>query len=422
MFASSDERSYDRDMVDKISPRQREILVFIESQIVDRGYPPSVREIGEAVGLTSPSTVHTHLNTLERLGFIRRDPTKPRAIEVRWDSNSGVAMERRPVRHVPLVGDVAAGTDVLAQENVEEILPLPQDFTGDGELFMLRVRGESMVDLGIFDGDYIVASQQPKVLNGDIAVVGIPGGEATVKTYRRDGDTVTLDPCQHRHGADDLPRLRGRALRPRGHGAAPALTRPPAGRDDQLGGPQVGGGIGDSPGSFAGAIGPPAGGYGLVGGPVGGDVGGPKPGGCCGLHTSPPTLVLVAGSRRRRRPSPMNRRPSTRPAIAAMIAPVWRLLTPSFGSGPTRATTSGSGPSHTEHVLTAFRDLHGVQRDTHRRAVVVVDAAVAVEIHLCLIVGRTSRGRDRCPHRRTTARRSRSHRRPRRPRPSSRRR
>jgi repressor LexA len=195
MFASSDERSYDRDMVDKISPRQREILGFIESQIVDRGYPPSVREIGEAVGLTSPSTVHTHLNTLERLGFIRRDPTKPRAIEVRWDSNSGVAMERRPVRHVPLVGDVAAGTDVLAQENVEEILPLPQDFTGDGELFMLRVRGESMVDLGIFDGDYIVASQQPKVLNGDIAVVGIPGGEATVKTYRRDGDTVTLIPA-----------------------------------------------------------------------------------------------------------------------------------------------------------------------------------------------------------------------------------
>jgi repressor LexA len=182
-------------MVDKISPRQREILGFIESQIADRGYPPSVREIGEAVGLTSPSTVHTHLNTLERLGFIRRDPTKPRAIEVRWDSNSGVAMERRPVRHVPLVGDVAAGTDVLAQENVEEILPLPQDFTGDGELFMLRVRGESMVDLGIFDGDYIVASQQPKVLNGDIAVVGIPGGEATVKTYRRDGDTVTLIPA-----------------------------------------------------------------------------------------------------------------------------------------------------------------------------------------------------------------------------------
>jgi repressor LexA len=203
-------------MVDTISPRQREILVFIESQIAERGYPPSVREIGEAVGLTSPSTVHTHLNTLERLGFIRRDPTKPRAIEVRWDPNSGVAMVRRPVRHVPLVGDVAAGTDVLAQENVEEILPLPQDFTGDGELFMLRVRGESMIDLGIFDGDYIVASQQPKVLNGDIAVVGLPGGEASVKTYRRDGDTVTLIPANldmepMTYSADEI-ELYGRAV------------------------------------------------------------------------------------------------------------------------------------------------------------------------------------------------------------------
>src|ERR687897_527101 len=167
-----------------LTARQREVLVIIEQHMRERGYPPSVREIGEAVGLTSPSTVHAHLAALQRRGYLRRDPTKPRAIEVRWDPNSDAAVERRPVRHVPLVGDVAAGTDVLAQENVEEILPLPQDFTGDGDLFMLRVRGESMIELGIFDGDYIVASQQPKVLNGDIAVVGIPGGEATVKTYR----------------------------------------------------------------------------------------------------------------------------------------------------------------------------------------------------------------------------------------------
>ena len=132
----------------QITARQREILDFIESQIRTRGYPPSVREIGEAVGLTSPSTVHSHLNTLTRLGHLRRDPSKPRAIEVRWDSNSGVVMERRPVRHVPLVGDVAAGTDVLAQENVEELIPVPADFTGEGELFMLRVRGDSMVELG----------------------------------------------------------------------------------------------------------------------------------------------------------------------------------------------------------------------------------------------------------------------------------
>src|SRR4029453_12476060 len=107
----------------ELPARQQQILDFISSQVVERGYPPSVREIGEAVGLTSPSTVHSHLRTLQALGYLRRDPTKPRAIEVRWDSNSGAIMERRPVRHVPLVGDVAAGTDVLAEENVEELLP-----------------------------------------------------------------------------------------------------------------------------------------------------------------------------------------------------------------------------------------------------------------------------------------------------------
>ncbi len=179
----------------KISTRQREILTFIEAQMRDRGYPPSVREIGEAVGLNSPSTVHTHLNTLNRLGYLRRDPTKPRAIEVTWDSNSGVAMERRPVRHVPLVGDVAAGTDVLAQENVEELLPLPADFTGDGELFMLRVRGESMIDAGILDGDFVIAEQQNTAERGDIVVAGIPGDEATVKTYQPRGTNIVLVPA-----------------------------------------------------------------------------------------------------------------------------------------------------------------------------------------------------------------------------------
>jgi repressor LexA len=181
-------------MADKrITPRQREILEFIESQVRDRGYPPSVREIGEAVGLTSPSTVHSHLNTLSRLGYLRRDPTKPRAIEVRWDPNSGAVIERRPVRHVPLVGDVAAGTDVLAQENVEELLPVPLDFTGEGELFMLRVRGDSMVDLGILDGDFVIAVQQHAANKGDIVVAGIPDNEATVKTYQeRDGKVVLV--------------------------------------------------------------------------------------------------------------------------------------------------------------------------------------------------------------------------------------
>lgn len=182
-------------MAPKISKRQRDILAFIEQQMRERGFPPSVREIGEAVGLTSPSTVHSHLNTLQRLGYLRRDPSKPRAIEVRYDPNSGAVMERRPTRHVPLVGDVAAGTDVLAEENVEELLPIPADFVGEGELFMLRVRGDSMVELGILDKDYVVASQVDHPNNGDIVVAGIPGGEATVKTYERSGADVTLVPA-----------------------------------------------------------------------------------------------------------------------------------------------------------------------------------------------------------------------------------
>ncbi len=178
-----------------LTERQREILDFIEAQMRERGYPPSVREIGEAVGLTSPSTVHSHLATLQRYGFLHRDPTKPRALEVRYDPTSGAAVERRPVRHVPLVGDVAAGTDVLAQQNVEETIPVPADLAGEGDLFMLRVRGDSMVDAGILDGDYVVARAQPEANQGEMVVAGIPGGEATVKTYKRDGDQVVLVPA-----------------------------------------------------------------------------------------------------------------------------------------------------------------------------------------------------------------------------------
>ncbi|MEI7617337.1 MAG: transcriptional repressor LexA [Actinomycetota bacterium] len=181
-----------------LTARQRQILDVIEQNMQDRGYPPSVREIGESVGLTSPSTVHSHLATLERLGYLRRDPSKPRALEVRFDPNSGVAMERRPVRHIPLVGDVAAGTDVLAQQNVEELLPMPTDFTGDGDLFMLRVRGDSMIDAGILDGDFVVVHQQATAHNGDIVIAGIPGEEATVKTYQRKGTVVTLVPANSR--------------------------------------------------------------------------------------------------------------------------------------------------------------------------------------------------------------------------------
>jgi repressor LexA len=196
MFDLDLERAYDGGMsTQQLTARQRDILEFIESQTRDRGYPPSVREIGEAVGLTSPSTVHSHLNTLSRLGYLRRDPSKPRAIEVRWDPNSGVAIERRPVRHVPLVGDVAAGTDVLAQENVEELFPVPVDFTGEGELFMLRVRGDSMIELGILDGDFVIAVQQVTANKGDVVVAGIPGDEATVKTYMPKGNKVILQPA-----------------------------------------------------------------------------------------------------------------------------------------------------------------------------------------------------------------------------------
>lgn len=194
VFAFWDEQVYACAMSEPLTPRQREILNVIEQNMQERGYPPSVREIGEAVGLNSPSTVHNHLATLQRLGYLYRDPTKPRALEVRFDTNSGIAMERRPSRHVPLIGDVAAGTDVLAQQNVEDLIPLPTDFTGDGDLFMLRVRGESMIGVGIMDGDFVVARQQATANNGDIIVAGIPGDEATVKTYKQSGNKVTLIP------------------------------------------------------------------------------------------------------------------------------------------------------------------------------------------------------------------------------------
>ena len=181
-----------------LTDRQRGILDFIEKNMRERGYPPSVREIGEAVGLSSSATVHNHLAALQKLGYLHRDPTKPRAIEVRYEASSGVAMERRPTKHVPLVGDVAAGVNVLAQENVEELVPLPMDFTGDGELFMLRVRGESMIDAGILDGDYVVCRQQTTANNGDIVVAGIPGDEATIKTFTKSGNKITLTPSNEK--------------------------------------------------------------------------------------------------------------------------------------------------------------------------------------------------------------------------------
>jgi repressor LexA len=195
MFDPDGEHLYARPMAETLTERQRKILHVIERSMQERGYPPSVREIGEEVGLNSPASVHNHLATLQKMGFLRRDPTKPRAIEVRFDTNSEVAMERRPSRHVPLIGEVAAGTDVLAQENVEDLIPLPTDFTGEGELFMLKVRGDSMIEAGILDGDFVVARQQNVAENGDIVVAGIPGDEATVKTYKRTSKGITLLPA-----------------------------------------------------------------------------------------------------------------------------------------------------------------------------------------------------------------------------------
>lgn len=187
-----------REESEVLTGKRREILDFIAQELKERGYPPSVREIGEAVGLASSSTVHAHLATLQRQGFLRRDPAKPRALAVLYDAASGAAIERRPTQHVPLVGDVAAGANVLAQENVEELLPLPADFTGEGPLFMLRVRGDSMIDAGILEGDYVVVHQQPEARKGEIVVAGVPGEEATVKTFTRKGTKIVLVPANPR--------------------------------------------------------------------------------------------------------------------------------------------------------------------------------------------------------------------------------
>ncbi len=178
-----------------LSDKRRAILEFIGERLATQGYPPSVREIAVAVGLSSPSTVHSHLAVLEEQGFLRRDPAKPRAMEIRYEPSSGAALGPSPSKQVPLVGDVAAGTDVLAVQNIEEVLSIPASLTGSGQLFALRVRGESMVEACILDGDTIVVRSQPEANQGEIVVAGIPGGEATVKYYSRSGAVVTLTPA-----------------------------------------------------------------------------------------------------------------------------------------------------------------------------------------------------------------------------------
>jgi repressor LexA len=182
-------------MAEVLSGKRLQILSYIADCQRERGYPPSVREIGEAVGLASSATVHTHLAVLQREGYLSRDPSKPRAIQVHFDPATTVKRSASAAHNVPLVGDVAAGTGVLAEENVEDLLPMPEQFTGRGPAFMLRVRGDSMVEAGIFDGDFVVVRQQPEADNGDVVVAGIGEGEATVKTFSSKGGRVTLTPA-----------------------------------------------------------------------------------------------------------------------------------------------------------------------------------------------------------------------------------
>jgi repressor LexA len=177
----------------KLSNRQQAILDFIRSEVREKGYPPSVREIGEAVGLASSSTVHGHLDRLEKKGFIRRDPTKPRAIELLGDDEER-NMVRLAVSKVPLVGKVTAGQPITAVENIEEYFPLPAHMVRDDEVFMLSVIGESMIDVGIFDGDYVIVRQQQTATNGDIVVAMTEDDEATVKTFYKERDHIRLQP------------------------------------------------------------------------------------------------------------------------------------------------------------------------------------------------------------------------------------
>lgn len=177
--------------IDDLSKKQLEVLSFIKKEINSKGYPPSVREICDAVKLKSTSTVHGHLERLERKGYIRRDPTKPRAIEV-LDSSSLVSSQKEMVE-LPIVGKVTAGLPILAEENVEDFFPVPVEFVGNADAFMLVVKGDSMINAGILDGDYVIVRQQPVAKNGDI-VVALLNDEATVKTFYKEKDYFRLQP------------------------------------------------------------------------------------------------------------------------------------------------------------------------------------------------------------------------------------
>lgn len=174
----------------KISKKQAEILEYIKNEIINRGFPPAVREICEAVHLKSTSSVHSHLETLEKNGYIKRDPTKPRAIEILDDNFN---LTRRELVNVPVVGKVAAGQPILAVENVESYFPIPAEYMPNAQTFMLVVKGESMINVGIYDGDQILVQEQSTANNGDI-VVALIEDSATVKTYYKEDGYYRLQP------------------------------------------------------------------------------------------------------------------------------------------------------------------------------------------------------------------------------------
>lgn len=174
----------------KITAKQTEILEYIKHEIINKGYPPAVREICEAVHLKSTSSVHAHLESLEKNGYIRRDPTKPRAIEI-MDENFNLT--RREVVNVPVVGSVAAGQPILAVENIESYFPIPAELMPNQESFLLKVKGESMINAGIFDGDQVLVQKQPTAENGEI-VVALIEDSATVKTFYKEADHIRLQP------------------------------------------------------------------------------------------------------------------------------------------------------------------------------------------------------------------------------------
>ncbi len=174
-----------------LSERQQQVLDYIRDTVNGRGYPPSVREIGEAVGLNSPSTVHSHLNSLVKAGAIRKDPSKPRALVV-LDQQAPTTADSR-VRDIPLLGRIAAGTPILAAEQVESVMPLPTELVGEGPVFLLEVKGDSMIDAGIHEGDLVAVHSQPDALDGEIVAALIDGEEATIKRLRRKNGKVILE-------------------------------------------------------------------------------------------------------------------------------------------------------------------------------------------------------------------------------------